>query len=254
MARPTKQGLDYFPLDVDFFTDPKFVRLRVKFGAISELLALRIFSEIYKNGYYIQYSENLQFALAESLRIDIDQIDTIVIEMANCGLFDSETFNNHKVLTSCRIQQTWLSVAERRKEKDTSVFWLLEPEKDEKTVNVDNNEVNVCNNPTEPVVNADDNEQSKDKDKVNEKICNASSLTIASDDEHLPPIHSSRDALNFYIRKFGNKNTLPFINLAKDYGYMAAAEAADKTPLNVGSPISYMSRILEMEYDYEECN
>lgn len=33
MARPMKNGLTYFPFDVDFFTDKKIKRLRAKYGA-----------------------------------------------------------------------------------------------------------------------------------------------------------------------------------------------------------------------------
>lgn len=249
MARPAKQGLDYFPLDIDFFTDTKFVRLRVKFGAISELLALRIFSEVYKNGYYVEYSENLQFALAESLRIDIDEIDAIVSEMAKCGLFDAEMFNSYKVLTSCRIQKTWLSVAERRKEKDTSKYWLLAEEKNEETVNVDNNEVNVCNNSTSSDVSARNNEQSKDKDKDKVNDMNRNDLLLTDASVAVPQIKSNSDAIKFFIRKFGNKNILPLNLLLADFGSDAVADAIDRTPQNASSPVKYIERILEDDAD-----
>ena len=37
MARPTKQGIDYFPLDVDFDLDDKFQLVMAKHGAIGKL-------------------------------------------------------------------------------------------------------------------------------------------------------------------------------------------------------------------------
>ena len=33
MSRPPKAGIDYFPLDVDFFTDKKIRILKARYGA-----------------------------------------------------------------------------------------------------------------------------------------------------------------------------------------------------------------------------
>ena len=41
MARPQKDGLDYFPVDVDFYEDEKVELISAKYGSKGEVLILR---------------------------------------------------------------------------------------------------------------------------------------------------------------------------------------------------------------------
>ncbi|MCZ3393276.1 DUF4373 domain-containing protein, partial [Enterococcus faecium] len=41
MARPIKQGLDYFPLDVDFFEDEVIDGISGEFGIKGELITIK---------------------------------------------------------------------------------------------------------------------------------------------------------------------------------------------------------------------
>lgn len=43
MARPNKTGLDYFPLDIDFFDDEKIVAISGEFGIKGEIVAIKRF-------------------------------------------------------------------------------------------------------------------------------------------------------------------------------------------------------------------
>lgn len=53
MARPLKQGLSYFPLDVSFFDNHKIRNLRRRFEHKGINLLLSLYCEIYKkHGYY----------------------------------------------------------------------------------------------------------------------------------------------------------------------------------------------------------
>ncbi len=54
MARPFKQGLDYFPIDVDIFDDAKIKELNFKYGYLGEIIYIRLLTLIYRNGYYIE--------------------------------------------------------------------------------------------------------------------------------------------------------------------------------------------------------
>ena len=54
MARPQKEGLEYFSLDVDFFSDRKIKILKGRFGADGITYYLYLLCEIYKgHGYYL---------------------------------------------------------------------------------------------------------------------------------------------------------------------------------------------------------
>ena len=54
MARPSNDGLDYFPLDVDYFGDIKIMRVSEQFGDAGELAALKLTAWIYKSGYAVE--------------------------------------------------------------------------------------------------------------------------------------------------------------------------------------------------------
>jgi len=56
MARPFKQGLQYFPLDVNIFEDEKIQDLNLAFGYLGEIIYIRLLSMIYANGYYLEKS------------------------------------------------------------------------------------------------------------------------------------------------------------------------------------------------------
>ena len=57
MARPTKTGLNYFPLDVDFFDDPRVGAVTVEHGTEGQAAVVMLLCAIYRNGYYIEWTQ-----------------------------------------------------------------------------------------------------------------------------------------------------------------------------------------------------
>ena len=59
MARPLKDGVDYFPKDTDFYADDKVRLLRAEFGSKGMYLLDYILCDLYgKNGYFIKWDKN----------------------------------------------------------------------------------------------------------------------------------------------------------------------------------------------------
>ena len=52
MARPTKTGLDYYPMDVGFLRDKKVRLLRSEFGASSVIFVLYVLGKVYEGEGY----------------------------------------------------------------------------------------------------------------------------------------------------------------------------------------------------------
>ena len=69
MGRPIKQGLDYFPLDTDFFTNKKIKSLRRAHGSTGVLTYLNLLCRVYRNGYYYKFDdlEELSMDIAEEI-------------------------------------------------------------------------------------------------------------------------------------------------------------------------------------------
>lgn len=111
MSRPIKNGLDYFPLNVDFFDDDKIAFVSVKFEEKGELTALKLLCKIYKDtGYYYQWGEDEALLFAKRLLGDASQytfVNKVVEELVKRNFFDKDIFEKYKILTSHGIQERY---------------------------------------------------------------------------------------------------------------------------------------------------
>lgn len=129
MARPPKIGLDYFPLDVDFFDDYKIIDLLNRYGTTGVIIYLIIIGRVYRNGYYLQIpKEHLVCYIMRTVGNrwirEKDFVLQVIEYCADIGLFD-KTLLGQSVITSVGIQRRYHSVTVRNKvHKDK--YWLLE--------------------------------------------------------------------------------------------------------------------------------
>ena len=182
MARPVKQGLDYFPFDVDFFEDEKLEAISGEFGIKGELTAVKLLCAIYRNGYFVLWCDLLRMKLLKRLPgVTAELLDQIVRRLVRWGFFDKSLFDSANVLTSPGIQKRFAEATARRHVTDNRPHWLLDSGKKaneiaQEFVNDDTNGVNAYINPRPTGINAYINPQSKVKEsKV--KINNAEVLT-----------------------------------------------------------------------------
>jgi hypothetical protein len=152
MSRPIKQGLDYFPLDVDM--DEKTELIEAKHGIIGFGILIKLFQKIYKEGYYIKWNEESLLLFSKRINVDKNLVNAIIKDCFQYNLLDETLFNEQNILTSHGIQKRYLNAVDRRK-----VVELIK-----KYVIVNINEVNVNIN----WINDDNSTQSKVKEsKVN---------------------------------------------------------------------------------------
>ena len=116
MARPTKEGLDYFPLDVDVFEDEKIEAIAGEFGLKGEIAVIKLLCAIYKKGYFILWNDLTQPTLLKRLPgVSKEMLNQIVNRLVKWGFFDKELFDSVEVLTSENIQATYFEATKRRK-------------------------------------------------------------------------------------------------------------------------------------------
>lgn len=146
MARPNKEGLDYFPFDVDFFSDEKIGSISGEFGIKGEITAIKLLCAIYRNGYFILWNDALKMSLLRGLPgISLELLEQIVTRLVRWGFFEQTLFSTVSVLTSKGIQERYLKAIKRR--KDSSNYPYLLVNVDNNKVNVSNNDINVNTNP-----------------------------------------------------------------------------------------------------------
>lgn len=180
MARPNKTGLDYFPLDIDFFDDEKIVAISGEFGIKGEIVAIKLLCAIYRNGYFILWNDLFKFKLLKNLPgVSSELFDSILNRLVLWGFFDKYLFDSMGVLTSVGIQKRYFKISKRRKSVDDFRYLLIEVSGCENkevfssddgdlssdTVNVCNNGVNVCNNSFNADINVRKNITKKRKVK-----------------------------------------------------------------------------------------
>ena len=168
ISRPTKRGIDYFPLDVDFLQDTKIRKIMRSNGTGSIAILISLLSSIYKdNGYFTKWDSDIPFLVADEVGASEGAVSEVVNKSVQVGFFDKELYEKYKILTSKGIQKRYMRVAEKRKSIELFREYLLL-----ELVNVDNNSVNVCinsinvyNNSINSVVNTQSKEkESKEKE------------------------------------------------------------------------------------------
>lgn len=139
MARPSKNGLDYFPFDTDFFCDEKIVCVAGEHGDIGWIVALKLLVAIYRNGYWLKWTEAVRYKmLLENGGLSGEKLDAIIGSLLKVGFFDRGSSRRRGVLTSRGIQRRYFSIARRRKEADRP--FLLISENSENSENSESSE------------------------------------------------------------------------------------------------------------------
>ncbi|MFL0197315.1 Lin1244/Lin1753 domain-containing protein [Clostridium sp. WILCCON 0269] len=195
MARPQKEGLEYFPLDVDMDQDDKIALIEAQHGLMGFGVVIKLLMKIYKHGYFYEWTEKQQLLFSKRVNVDSNLINVIINDCVKWELFDKNAFESYKVLTSRGIQKRYLeAVGRRQKVKIYKEYLLL----DNETINVHKNLIIVDINPNKEVVNADINPQSKVKES---KVDNTTTPTI--EDEPVDNVDKS-NYIDFFNNNFGH--------------------------------------------------
>lgn len=160
MARPTKQGINYFPLDVDFLRDIKIRKIIRACGISATPILIDLLCNIYRDeGYYMRWGEDEPFLTADNVGVSEGAVIETVNKAVQVDFFDANMYKNYGILTSKGIQERFFAVVYKRKGVCYDARFLLI------SVSDVNNSVLDIHNP----VNDIHNEQSKVKEsKVKE--------------------------------------------------------------------------------------
>ncbi len=109
MARPVKLGLDYFPTDTDILKNIKIRKLIRKYRELGFVLYLQLLTDIYRNSYFIELSDEYIFDLADQFHKRDKTILEMIDFMVEVDLFN-KNLRNILILTSPSIQKRYFTV------------------------------------------------------------------------------------------------------------------------------------------------
>jgi len=221
MARPRKQGMDYFPLDVDMFQDDKFVEIAVEHGnERTTYVIIRLLAELYRVGCCYRWAEKDQKIFAHKIGLKITEVKKIIDTCLEANFFNREVYRTTGFLTSKGIQRRFFySVRGRKEVSIPEGVLLINGESYTDSININyiivknsiEHNTNVSNVETLHISNISNVETKKPKE-TNEIDKSGNKKRLINESDHVllsePQIESAKqnyleDGLDLYDLKLG---------------------------------------------------
>ncbi len=168
MARLTKTGLDYFPLDCAL--DDKIALIEAEFGLTGFAVIVKLFQKIYgEQGYYCEFTKEVALLFSYKIGLGGNVVSEIVAASIKRDIFDKDLFDKYEILTSRGIQKRYFEAVNRRKQIEVkNEYLLIKCAINWENVNI--NSINVNINPKNVNINSQSKvKESKEKESKEKK-------------------------------------------------------------------------------------
>lgn len=123
MARPLKDGVTYFPLDV--VLDEKFELIEAEFGIKGFAVVVKLYQKIYGQGYYCEWTDEAALLFSRKIGLGVNVVSEIVRAALKRGIFNKDMLEKYGILTSKGIQERYFEAVARRKCVNVEKQYLL---------------------------------------------------------------------------------------------------------------------------------
>lgn len=216
MARPQKTGLDYFPVDVDIFSDIKMRIVMARFGADGFTFYMYLLTRIYRDGYCTAADEDFMLIASADLQMSIEKIGQMLSFFLERSLLDSKLFRADKILTSTGIQRRYQEAIKSRASKKAVTadgrYWLLKAEDTEPFIQVRHDEGFSGINPDKSEKNPGKSEIYHTKESKGKKSKEEESR--GEEPHPAPPPSTKQDGL---VKRYGQALVDAYIAKAQRY-------------------------------------
>lgn len=175
MSRTQSQGIEYFPMAVDFFSDKKVKILKARYGADGITIYLYLLCQIYREGYYTRVDEDFEYMLSDDLNMSSDKVKQVMTFLFERSMFHEQLFKSDAILTSTGIQERWqkaISTRARKSPIEVGNYWLLNESDTQPFIkctlfkNFKNNSEKKDDNSAKKALNSENYSQSKVKESI----------------------------------------------------------------------------------------
>lgn len=169
MARPLKDGCNYFPSDVNIYSDFKIMDLLNEYGPMGYVVYDWILRRVYQEGYYLETDLN---QLSSYFIRDIGSkwvrnksiVEQVIHYCAELDLFDRDLLAQG-VITSVGIQRRYLEITSRRKRKNRLEKYRILQDTFSSACIIEDNVNNNSENADDNSINDNSNAVKKRKEK-----------------------------------------------------------------------------------------
>lgn len=163
MARPRKEGMDYFPHDTDASSDEKIEALRSVYGNDGYAFYFILLERIYRtSNAELDISKPIMLAsVASKVGVSKDRFSEILEAAFDLELFSRQDYEERKVITSRGIKKRF---AEVNKLRDR---WRKNKEKKTEVFHAENDVENGTENTVENIGKTGESKEKKSKEKEN---------------------------------------------------------------------------------------
>ena len=264
MARPRKDGLDYFPLDVNFLSDLKIKKIIRAYGAQAVAVVMSVLTTIYRdNGYFATYDDDLIFIIADELKLEDSYVKNVIEKLIEVDFLSQEQKEKNNILTSIGIQERYLKACERRvKTTLNATYSLLNDSSNELPQTESTAEGSFCQQkPDSTGVNDDKGTQSKVKEsKAKNSKEQESKQQVSKEQESKNKINKNKinknitsssgqsdltELIEIYQENFGVANSIVQLELSTMLETFDKEMIIESFKLSIGKdkPFSYMRGI-----------
>jgi len=250
MARPRRDGVDYFSFDTDFFSDEKIIMLMARYGADGLAVYIYLLTRVYRDkGYYLEWrGEDSDYLTARALNMSVDKVGQIKAYLLKQSLFDDKLFKSAEVLSSKGIQRRYQQAVKVRAVKNPVVvrgdLWLLDEDETESFIKVRHDVGFSENNPSFSGNNSSNSENYPTKQsKVKQsKVKHSKAEKTAGGGE---PACSAAQREFEKIKRPTQTEAERISELCDQHGEQAVVSAIRKAIDRGGKSLAYVERILE---------
>lgn len=129
MARPQKDGLEYFPVVTSF--DDKINLIIAEFGPEGLGIIIGLYQKIYTNGYYMEWNEDaLMLFATRHINAEKTRVNDVLMRSFDRNIFNRELYEQYGILTSSGIQKQYLKVCKDCRRKSVQFikeYCLIKP-------------------------------------------------------------------------------------------------------------------------------
>lgn len=193
MARPFKEGLDYFPLDVDIDQDDKIALIEASHGLVGFAVIVKVLMKIYDNSYFYEWGEKEQLLFSRRVNVNINEVNAVIDDCVKWGIFSKELYETHQILTSAGIQRRYLEATSRRKRVNILTEYLL----------LDEKEVKSYKNLVIADINSNNDDISTQSKVKESKVKESKEIVEEKEEQQESPPATTTDAIVFYQNNIG---------------------------------------------------